>query len=325
MSAGWRGSVLTAAVLLAAGASACQGEVAGGGGMPGRASAGSTGTAFGTEASGSGGYGSSTYVGPVGSSRSAGSSYTAGSVPPGRSATSQVTSATYTTSTTTSTSNVSGACNLPTSVPSLVLYSGGIPAPACPRTIAIAGNYWFAYYDSLANPSGTVTFTYAGELGGCDGQNDCAFHAVGSNILGYGGGVGFTLNNNAAFDASSFVGLRVWFKGVAHGTHGVALQAMDNVVHVKLVTTQPDGGDPRSGDDYGAFCAMAPTSWGLCQILFSGATREGVKAAPDPATDTFDPQNLKAIQFEFSSLALVDSGSAPPVSFDVWIDDVAFY
>lgn len=236
-------------------------------------------------------------------------------------------------------SSTGGSCSLPNPLPSGgLLYSGGIPAPNCPTTVAYPNNYWFSYWDSTT--AGTMdasafNFIHTADFGGCDGTNDCAFHTSGMNIPGYGAGVGFTLNNNAIDpDAAGYTGLQLWLKGTTTGTRGPRYSQGDNMVHVKFVTALSDGGDPRLGDNYGAYCPTVSDAgagaWVPCRLPFGGLTRDGFKGldagAPDPSSDTFDPQNLVKIQFEFSSYTPpADSGATQQVSFDVWIDDVAFY
>jgi hypothetical protein len=103
-----------------------------------------------------------------------------------------------------------------------------------------------------------------------------------------------------------------------------------------LVTADPvDGGDERNGDDFGGYCPTVDPeagagAWVLCQLPFDGITRDGFRGpdsgAPDINSDVFDPKNLQKIQFEISSYTPpVDaSNQTQSVSFDVWIDDVAF-
>jgi hypothetical protein len=269
-----------------------------------------------------------------------------------RTTTSTSSSTTTTTSTTSSSTSTSsgdgsastgGLCGLPASAPAnSTLYTGGIPNPNCPTSIAYAGNYWFSYFDSATalsmdgtDDAAAFGFIHTGDMNGCDGPSDCAFHAVGNNIPGYGAGVGFTLNNNAAIgDAGGFTGFQVWLKGTTTGTRGQGYSPSDNTVHVKFVTTLADGGDPRVGDNFGAYCATtgdgATDQWVLCKLRFDGLTRDGFRSveagAPDPATDMFDFTNLAKIQFEFSAYTpQADSGAIQQVSFDVWIDDASFY
>jgi hypothetical protein len=230
-----------------------------------------------------------------------------------------------------------GHCAIPAPLPpNGLLYNGGVPAPLCPSSLAIGypNNYWFAYFDSATagtTDAGAFAFTHAPDFGGCDGPSDCAFHTSGTGIPGYGAGVGFTLNNNAVFDASQYMGIDVWLKGTTTGTRGDGYVQSNNTVHVKFVTALGNGTDPRQGDDFGAYCSTQDgTEWVYCLIQFIGLTRDGFKdvdaGAPDPNTDTFDPQNLDKIQFEFSSYTPpADAGTMPQVTFDLWIDDIAFF
>ena len=229
------------------------------------------------------------------------------------------------------------ACGIPNPLPSKgLIYDGGVVAPSCPLTLDATnypGNYWFGYGDGT-NDGGT--FIHTADVGGCGGPTDCAFHASGSGFTGYGAGVGLTLNTNGIFDASAYTGLQVWFKGTSSGTRGAGYAKQDNSVHVKFLTGSADGSaaDPRNGDDFGAYCPTTDAdassgAWILCRLSFATLTRDGFRGvdsgAPNPATDTFDPQNLVKIQFEFSAFTLADGGPAGPVAFDVWIDDVAFF
>jgi hypothetical protein len=242
-----------------------------------------------------------------------------------------------------------GLCSLPNPPASNgmgTLYTGGVAAPGCPTTIAYPNNSWFGYFDSTTagtNDAAAFNFTDKGELNGCDGPTDCAFHTTGTAIPGYGAGVGFTLNNNSAFDASPYKGFQVWLKGTTTGTRGLNFSLSPNTVHVKFVTTLDDGGDPRDGDDYGAYCPTtsadgATGDWVVCTLPFNGLTRDGFRSveagAPDPATDQFTgsdmihgPTNLDKIQFEISSFTPpVDAADqSSSVTFDVWIDDAAFF
>jgi hypothetical protein len=207
-----------------------------------------------------------------------------------------------------------------------VIYLGGLPAGSCGAGFQYNAetNDWFSYND------GTSARPVAGQQpGGCDNSQNCAYHITGSGYTGYGAGAGITLNANAVFDASAYSGLEVWFRGTARGTRGPWFTAMDDVVHVKFVTTAPNGtGDPRDGDDYGGFCEIsgdAASCYMPCVLPFAALSREGLapvdSGAPDPASDVFDPQNLVKIMFDFSSYTSTDPSAVPvPVSFDVWID-----
>ncbi len=245
--------------------------------------------------------------------------------------------------TTTSEGGGGGQCSLPTNTAGL-LYNGGVPNPSCPTSVPFMGvtNYWFSYFDSTAAGTADAAafdFVHTGDMPGCDGAQDCAYHVSGMNMPGYGAGVGFTVNNNATLDVSTYTGFQVWLKGTTTGTRsagGPNYPAGDNFVHVKFVTGVPnsDAGDPRNGDDFGAYCPTqsgdAANPWVLCKLTFTGLQRDGFSGvdsgAPDPGTDVFDPQNLVKIQFEISSFTpQADSGVTQQVSFDFWIDDASFY
>jgi hypothetical protein len=225
------------------------------------------------------------------------------------------------------------ACTEPAGV--TTIYLGGPAAGSCPATFPFNGmnNDFFSYNDGTVD--GGTPFVHDTEVGGCDSPSNCAFHASGGGFTGYGAGVGITLNSNAIFDGSKYGGIDVWLRGTTTGTRTANFKAMDNTLHVKFVTGEPGdaGADPREGDDYGGYCPLSGADAGACyapcHLPWSGLSRDGFKGveagAPDPATDKFDPANLVKIQFEFSSYQAADSSvSAEPVSFNVWIDDVAF-
>jgi hypothetical protein len=210
------------------------------------------------------------------------------------------------------------------------IYQGGMPVGGvCATTFALNGvsNSWFAYSDGTAD---AASFSHTADLTGCEGPDSCAFHTSGSGFTGYGAGVGFVLNNNATFDASSFTGLNVYLKGTTTGTRRAGFTMSNNTVHVKFVSEQPDGADPLNGDNYGFDCPIVGTCYTLCQVPFSMLTVEaydaGVTSMPSIQTVL---SNLVKIQFEFDAYSVkTDSGALvdpTPVSFDVMIDNVAFY
>lgn len=215
-----------------------------------------------------------------------------------------------------------------------LIYNGGIPVGTCPTQFTFDGvtNNWFGYNDGT-NDAGT--FTHTAMEPGCGGAGSCAYYAssTGAGFTNYGAGVGLTLNNNANFDASQFNGLMVYMMGTTQGTRTNGFMPQNDIVHVKLVTALPDGGDERNGDDYGGYCPLDNDAgagcFTLCQLPFAGLTRDGFRGvdsgAPNPATDMFDPQNLQKIQFEFSLYSAPDGGVPTPVTFNVVIGYVTFY
>jgi hypothetical protein len=196
--------------------------------------------------------------------------------------------------------------------------------------INLPGQGWFSYDDGT-NPNGV--FTHDGEMAGCGGPMTCAFHAAGSGYTGYGAGVGFDLKsmNNAAEPSDAAVGymhFSAWLKGTTTGTRGNGYAAANNTVHVKFVSSTF-----RAGDEFGVYCPTqgdAGAGWVQCDFPINAVRRDGFApvdaGAPPIATDTFDWANLEQIEFEFSSYTPpADSGVGSNVSFDLYIDDVAFY
>jgi hypothetical protein len=193
-----------------------------------------------------------------------------------------------------------------------IIYEGGTAvAGSCATTFEFDGvsNSWFSYSDGTGN---TGSFSPTADQTGCEGPDTCAFHTSGSGFTGYGAGAGFTLNNNATFDASSFTGLNVHLKGTTRGTRGANFTESSNTVHVKFVTEQTDGADPPNGDDYGFFCTIeqAGSCYSRCQIPFMDLAREAYDAGV-AGMPPFTPSALVKIQFEFDAYSMTtDSGAS---------------
>jgi hypothetical protein len=249
---------------------------------------------------------------------------TTGTGTTGTAATGTGTTGTAATGTNSGTPDAGGLCSLPAAPPGLILYTGGVLAPACPTGLDYNNQSWFPYDDGTSD-AGTWVHTTA--MGGC-GSGACAYHAAGGGFTSFGAGVGFTLNTTgstaapiAASAGGPFTGFQVWLKGTTTGTRQVGYAPGNNFVHIKFVTTTV-----RSGDEYGAYCPTQSDTWTECVLPFAGLKRDGYEAVPPVATDMFDFPNLVKIQFEFSAYTPpADSGISDVVSFDLWIDDAAFY
>jgi hypothetical protein len=225
---------------------------------------------------------------------------------------------------------LSGACTPCPSATADTVYLGGASAGICPAGFLYNGatQDWFSYSDGTSDAG---DFIHGQAAGGCNIAADCAYHTSGSGFTGYGAGAGITLNANAIFDASRYNGLDLWLRGFTVGTRGPGLTSLDNVVHVKFVTGP--GADPRQGDDYGAYCPLAgadaDSCYAPCHIPFAAVFRDGTRSveagAPDPTIDIFDPQNVVKIQFELSAYSDSNGSDPVPVSFDVWIDGIAWF
>jgi hypothetical protein len=222
-----------------------------------------------------------------------------------------------------------GGCTLPATQTSggngLVLYSGGVPNPNCPQTIDYLMGTWFSYNDGTDAGAG---MTEIADTSDACGSTTCTYHVTGMGFMGYGAGVGFTLNSDgtSAIEASTnpqnFTGIEVSLLGTTTGTRQSHYDMGDNYVHVKIPTTVD-----RANDEYGFYCPVS-SDWTQCVIPFSSMMQDGFGNLDAGA---FDPTTMTKVQFEFSSYTPPpdpDSGVQGPsatVSFDVRIADVAFY
>jgi hypothetical protein len=198
-------------------------------------------------------------------------------------------------------------------------------------TFESVSNSWFSYNDGTTGG----LLTHVADVTGCNTANSCALHATGSGFAGYGAGVGFTLNNNALFDASAFTGVSFYLRGTTTGTRGPGFAISNNTVHVKLVSgdSAADASDPLNGDDYGFYAVIEQEAGAACytsfQVPFSAFAVDAYDAGGTATTILQALQNLVKIQFEFSAYSVTsDSGAQSdptPVGFDVEIDNVSFY
>lgn len=219
------------------------------------------------------------------------------------------------------------SCGFPTTMaPNPILYAGAPTGTgaSCSTSIVMPRNASWFHYDDMTGDGGISVLAKA-EIGGCGGTSVCAYHARTSGSGGftnYGAGVGFDLFDDAMsaatnYDASAYTGIQYWAKGTIAGTRGPGFVSAPQTIHLKLVTATD-----RRGDDYGAYCPMIdPQTWTKCTLDFSAAKRDGFSPVPAVGGDTLDLNQLRKVQFEFSRL----NDPTATVSFDVWIDEVAFY
>lgn len=179
--------------------------------------------------------------------------------------------------------------------------------------------YWYTFNDgtegATQNPppdpdgTGETPFTMTA-LDPARGQSTYAARSWGSDFEDWGIGFGFDLNSvegaKAVYDASAYAGITFWAKlGPGSGTGAVVL--------ISDPGTDPVGGacsdlcDPWKKD-------LAVTEeWQQFTIPFADMKQGGWG---DPAgTAQIDATKLYSIQFQITDAA----------SFDVYIDDLAFY
>jgi hypothetical protein len=134
----------------------------------------------------------------------------------------------------------------------------------------------------------------------------------------------------AAVDLSAYSGVTFWAKAGPAGAR--TLQVLLQDVH-----TDPRGGfcnyhvDPSSPDAcYNGFTATIALTDTFARYTIDFANLQqdpGWGYHPDP--DVFDPQHVYQLIFQIVApmcfpTEMCVGGSAPPVSFDVWIDDLYF-
>lgn len=207
--------------------------------------------------------------------------------------------------------------------PKSVIYSGSKAAGTCSNTTNTPySTYWFKYDDKTAvteDPDGKA-MTMAGATGGC--QSDCAIHSTGAGYKDYGAGIGFDLKaDQTGFDGSEYQGVQFFAKGTLTGTRAKDYSALANTIHMKIPTATG-----RGEDEYGAYCTVQADTWTNCRFKYSNLARDGFKDTEFPvASDSFDQDKMTKIQFEFSRYTGESGSTQPPITFDVWVDNVSFF
>lgn len=221
--------------------------------------------------------------------------------------------------TTTGGSGTAASCD-PLPAPSPIVYDGAATASCGNTAKAPYVGYWYTFNDetvgAMQTPAKGGDGGYVGAKPGKGGAEDCGFHTTGSGFSKWGGGVGLDFHNfmgkSCPLDATAFTGIQFSVKGSSKGTQGDMYAKADNMLRVNLTSTTE-----LMGDDFGGWCPLT-ADWTVCKIDFATAKRVGYNMT---ATATaIDKTKLVKIQFQTSKLM-----AEPSVSFDFWIDDLAFY
>jgi hypothetical protein len=217
-------------------------------------------------------------------------------------------------------------CSLPAPDAGLTLFVA-TPNPLCPSTINLPQSGWFESDDGTSDAGTLIDAT---STPGCAGANDCSYHFKGSGYTGWGALVGFNTSTTAADGgvvpdgvAASYTGFQFWLMGTSAGTRTSGYVAANNSVKVIFPTTTN-----RNEDDYAYYCPTegdAGNGWVFCQIPFSSLKRDGFSSTPPVATDMFDVANLTKVEFQLAAYQAADGAVPTPVSFDLRLDDIAFY
>jgi hypothetical protein len=175
---------------------------------------------------------------------------------------------------------------------------------------------WYTYND--ASPAGMQTplvmTPFTMHAGGRDG-NGYAAATSGSGFTVWGAGMGFNLkdpgdgNNGSAkvtYDASAYSGIAFWAKAGAGSTTALRVNVSDK-------NTDPAGGvcmpAEKCNDHFGKDIHLTE-AWAFYTMNFGDLLQLGW----GQASPALDPAHLYAVQFQV----------AKGVTFDVWLDDVAF-
>jgi hypothetical protein len=167
---------------------------------------------------------------------------------------------------------------------------------------------WYSFGDGT---SGTQTMAPNAAIPGGRGSSQRALEFSGSGFTGWGAITGFNFDDQGlgrqAYDASSTGGLTFWMKSTAPVTVEVLLPA---TVPVAEDGQCGAGTAPGNCNNHFSFRITPPDStWTQYQVPFTALRQLRT------GTATWDPTHLLGVQFD------VDPGA----SFDVWIDDIAFY
>ena len=161
---------------------------------------------------------------------------------------------------------------------------------------------WFIFNDGTGTqtPAGAFAPSTPGR------ESNYAVRTTGSGFSGWGAGVGLPLNDDGttrdSFDASDYEGITFWARAES------AVTARFNVFDGN---TDQDGGVCSTCFDHFGADVQLTTSWQQFTFAWDELEQDGWG---NPQSGAIDPSQLYGLAFQFG----------PGVSFDLWIDDVAF-
>lgn len=182
---------------------------------------------------------------------------------------------------------------------------------------------WYVYNDAspagmqtpMVDPKGMTPFPMSATS---RGASKFAANTHGMGFTVWGAGFGFDLNNSGGmnpvkspYDASAYKGIHFYAK-IGSGAIGAVR------FNVGDVNTTPEGGKcttggmmPTCSDDFGQNLNLT-TDWQDITIAFSDMKQVGWAMQKLPSIDT---KSLYSVHFQ----------AGTKTSFDIWIDDIAFY
>ncbi len=180
---------------------------------------------------------------------------------------------------------------------------------------------WYVYNDGTGtqtppvDPMGMAPFPMS-MLMPARGSSKYGAHTSGMGFMTWGAGFGFDLNNTGgampkklAYDASKYAGIHFWAKSSSPGA--VRFNVGDGNTTPEGMKCMSGGMMPTCSDDFGQNLALA-TDWTEYTIKFSDMTQVGWAMQKLPA---IDKTTLYSVHFQ----------AGTGVTFDIWIDDIAFF
>jgi hypothetical protein len=180
-------------------------------------------------------------------------------------------------------------------------------------SILSMGGAWYTYNDETMGATQTpvgMPFVMA-KVPKANGTSQYAANSTGSGFTTWGAGFGFDLNNDGVtkkgFDGSQYTGITFWALAGTGGTTNIRFNVGDS-------QTTPEAGNCAAGmcsDDFGANVTLS-ADWQ--QFTFRFADMKAVN---------WSKANLTAI--DKAGLYYVHFQASQNTTFDIWIDDIAFF
>ncbi|MDI1449772.1 carbohydrate binding domain-containing protein [Polyangium sp. 6x1] len=171
---------------------------------------------------------------------------------------------------------------------------------------------WYTYNDETAGATQTPIVGDPFEmtaLSPARGSSMYGANTKGNGFTTWGAGFGFDLNNDGvakkAYNASQFAGIQFWAK-VGSGTGAVRFNVGDS-----QTTPEANNCGMTCSDDFGANVTLT-ADWQEFKFSFA-----------ELKTVNWSKQNLTAIKKD--ALYYVHFQSGQNTTFDIWVDDIAFY
>ena len=175
---------------------------------------------------------------------------------------------------------------------------------------------WYTYNDTTGTQvpaAGTPDFQMSALTPPRGASSNYGANTTGSGFTTWGAGIGFDLNNDGTakqpYDASQYKGITFWAKAGPTGIKNIRLNVQD-------AQTAPEGNvcdktATKGCNDHRGTSLSLTADWKQFTFTFDSLKQLGFGMA----YPTFQTNKLFAIQFQ----------AGTKVTFDIWLDDIAFY